>query len=94
MADRDRLATAAANAAGLVAGALLDRVFGDPRRWHPVAGYGRAAAALGATVDLRLRWNGEQLDRLLDEAHAHLVELVASSVRPHFEAWWSGAPVT
>jgi adenosylcobinamide-phosphate synthase len=37
---------AAANAAGLVAGALLDRAFGDPRRWHPVAGFGRAAAAL------------------------------------------------
>ena len=45
----------------------------------------RAAAALGATVDLRLRWNGEQLDRLLDEAHAHLVELVVSSLR---EARW------
>ncbi len=36
----------------------------------------RAAAALGATVDVRLRWNGVQLDRLLDEAHAKLVELV------------------
>ena len=48
----------------------------------------RAAAALGATVDLRLRWNGEQLDRLLDEAHAHLVELVASSLR---EACWEVA---
>src|SRR5712671_327901 len=45
----------------------------------------RAAAALGATVDLRLRWNGEQLDRLLDEAHAHLVELVVSALR---EAAW------
>jgi transcriptional regulator with XRE-family HTH domain len=48
----------------------------------------RAAAALGATVDLRLRWNGEQLDRLLDEAHAHLVELVVSSLR---EAHWEVA---
>ncbi len=35
-----------ATAAGLVAGVLLDRRFGDPRRWHPVAGFGRAAAAL------------------------------------------------
>jgi transcriptional regulator with XRE-family HTH domain len=34
----------------------------------------RVAAAVGATVDVRLRWNGEQLDRLLDEAHASLVE--------------------
>ena len=37
---------AAANAAGLAAGALLDAAFGDPRRLHPVAGFGRAAAAL------------------------------------------------
>jgi adenosylcobinamide-phosphate synthase len=37
---------AVANAAGLLAGALLDAALGDPRRWHPVAGYGRAAAAL------------------------------------------------
>src|SRR6266498_830328 len=35
-----------ADAAGLVAGALLDAALGDPRRWHPVAGLGRAAAAL------------------------------------------------
>jgi adenosylcobinamide-phosphate synthase len=31
---------AAANAAGLVVGAGLDLVFGDPRRLHPVAGFG------------------------------------------------------
>jgi transcriptional regulator with XRE-family HTH domain len=41
----------------------------------------RAAAALGATLDVRLRWNGEQLDRLLDEAHAHLVDLVVLALR-------------
>lgn len=41
----------------------------------------RAAAALGATVDLRLRWNGEQLDRLLDEAHARLVDLAVAMLR-------------
>jgi adenosylcobinamide-phosphate synthase len=32
--------------AGLVAGAVLDAVFGDPRRAHPVALYGRAASAV------------------------------------------------
>lgn len=32
-------------AAGLVAGFALDARFGDPRRGHPVAGFGRAAAA-------------------------------------------------
>jgi hypothetical protein len=41
----------------------------------------RVAAALGATVDVRLRWNGEQLDRLLDEAHARLVEAVVLLLR-------------
>jgi adenosylcobinamide-phosphate synthase len=34
------------DAAGLVAGYLLDAALGDPRRFHPVAGFGRAAGAL------------------------------------------------
>jgi adenosylcobinamide-phosphate synthase len=42
--SRSRLATAA----GLAAGVALDAVFGDPHRGHPVAGFGRAAAALEA----------------------------------------------
>jgi adenosylcobinamide-phosphate synthase len=32
--------------AGLLLGAAADAALGDPRRWHPVAGFGRAAAAL------------------------------------------------
>lgn len=32
------------------------------------------ANALGATLDVRLRWRAEGLDRLLDEAHARLVD--------------------
>lgn len=35
-----------ATAAGLLAGAAADAVFADPRRGHPVALFGRAAAAL------------------------------------------------
>ena len=31
------------------------------------------ATALGADLDVRIRWRGEQLDRLLDEAHAATV---------------------
>ncbi len=42
---RRAVALAAANAGGLLAGAVLDRVLGDPRRYHPVAGFGRAAGA-------------------------------------------------
>jgi transcriptional regulator with XRE-family HTH domain len=41
----------------------------------------RAATALGADVDLRLRWRGEQLDRLVDEAHASLVEATVLRLR-------------
>ncbi|WP_374457102.1 cobalamin biosynthesis protein [Nocardioides sp.] len=33
-------------ALGIVLGHLADRRFADPQRWHPVAGFGRAAAAL------------------------------------------------
>lgn len=32
-------------AAGLVLGYAADQVFGDPRRWHPVSGFGRLARA-------------------------------------------------
>jgi len=35
-------------AVGLVAGVALDALLGDPRRGHPVAAFGRAAAALEA----------------------------------------------
>lgn len=33
-------------AVGLLVGVLADAAFGDPRRFHPVAGFGRLAAAL------------------------------------------------
>jgi adenosylcobinamide-phosphate synthase len=44
-------------AAGLAAGVALDVLFGDPRRGHPVAAFGRAAAWLEARdyADSRLR---------------------------------------
>ncbi|HZM77297.1 MAG TPA: cobalamin biosynthesis protein [Candidatus Limnocylindrales bacterium] len=38
------------NWAGLVAGYALDVAFGDPRRFHPVAGYGRLAGGLEKAV--------------------------------------------
>ena len=44
-------------ATGLAAGVALDALLGDPRRGHPVAAFGRAAAALEARdyADSRLR---------------------------------------
>jgi adenosylcobinamide-phosphate synthase len=38
--------TAIADAAGLALGYALDAALGDPRRFHPVAGYGKLAAAV------------------------------------------------
>ncbi|WP_216903239.1 cobalamin biosynthesis protein [Nocardia alni] len=37
-------------AAGLVLGFGLDRALGDPRRWHPVAGFGSVAGAVESTM--------------------------------------------
>ena len=39
------IARSRSRAAGIAAGYLADRVFADPRRGHPVAGFGRLAAA-------------------------------------------------
>src|SRR5215212_4286179 len=50
-----------------------------------VATLERVAAVLDARVTCRLSWNGEGLDRLLDEAHAGVVDLVVRALR---EADW------
>ncbi|WP_433083818.1 cobalamin biosynthesis protein [Dactylosporangium sp. CA-052675] len=52
------LAGAKADAAGIALGAALDAVVGDPRRWHPVAGFGRFAGALERRLYARSRWAG------------------------------------
>ena len=41
----------------------------------------RIASALGATLLIELRWHGEQLDRLMDSAHASLEELTVQALR-------------
>jgi hypothetical protein len=46
------------------------------------------AGALGASLDLKLRWHGESLDRLLDEAHARLVDVTVALLR---DAGWEVA---
>lgn len=46
-----------------------------------VAALDRLASALGATLVIELRWHGEQLDRLMDSAHAALEELTVQALR-------------
>lgn len=46
-----------------------------------VAFLDRLASALGATLFMELRWHGEQLDRLMDSAHAALEELTVQGLR-------------
>ena len=45
-------------ALGLTAGYLLDRIFGDPMRYHPVAGMGIAAGRLESILYRDSRWAG------------------------------------
>ncbi|XVV14078.1 cobalamin biosynthesis protein [Actinoplanes sp. CA-131856] len=53
-----RLGPGTADAAGLIAGYLLDAAFGDPRRFHPVAGFGTVAGALERRLYAPTRRNG------------------------------------
>jgi transcriptional regulator with XRE-family HTH domain len=57
-----------------------------------VATLRKVAEALDATLDIRLRWNGEGLDRLLDQAHAGLVEQVVQRLRA--EGWATDVEVS
>ena len=50
------------------------------------------AEALGARVNLRLDWNGEALDRLLDAEHARLVEQVVHELA--LVGWVTATEVT
>jgi transcriptional regulator with XRE-family HTH domain len=52
----------------------------------------RVAVALEADLELRLRWRGEGLDRLLDHAHAGLVEGVVKLL--HDEDWETAVEVS
>jgi len=49
----------------------IERGHADRVAVHVLVG---VAAALGARIDVRLQWQGEGLDRLLDAGHADLVE--------------------
>jgi transcriptional regulator with XRE-family HTH domain len=73
-----------ANAAGVSRGAIARIESGAAER-VTVGTLERVARPLGARVTCRLSWNGEGLDRLLDAAHAEIVEQI---VRIHSDAGW------
>lgn len=75
-----------ADAAGISRPVVARIEAGD--RSVPVEKLEKAAAGVGARTDLRLLWNGEALDRLLDAAHAGLVDAV---VRHLVAAGWEVA---
>jgi hypothetical protein len=53
---------------------------------------GSIASALGASLNVELRWRGEQLDRLMDASHAALQETSVRQVRVH--GWHSEVEVS
>ncbi|MFF5290896.1 cobalamin biosynthesis protein [Paractinoplanes globisporus] len=74
---------AGADAAGLVAGYLLDAVLGDPRRFHPVAGFGSAAGALERRVYRPDRRSGAAFAALAVGGPALLGLAAARATRRH-----------
>jgi transcriptional regulator with XRE-family HTH domain len=64
----------------------IERGQADKVAVHTLIG---VAAALGARIDVRVLWQGEGLDRLLDARHASLVELVVGLLT---SSDWNVAP--
>ncbi|OQQ32670.1 cobalamin biosynthesis protein [Prescottella equi] len=76
-----------ARATGLVLGYLADRALGDPRRLHPVAGFGLAATALEKRTYADSRLSGATHTAILVGATAALGVLAERSGR---RAGWVG----
>lgn len=68
-------------AAGLVVGWLADQLIGDPRRGHPVAGFGRVAARLEKLLYSDDRARGAAFEAVLVAGTAGLGCLVQRAVR-------------
>ncbi|MEU0510724.1 cobalamin biosynthesis protein, partial [Amycolatopsis sp. NPDC006125] len=71
-------------AVGLVAGYALDAAFGDPRRGHPVALFGRAAKALERRVWADSRARGAAYAVTCVSAAAGLGALAQAAARRPF----------
>jgi adenosylcobinamide-phosphate synthase len=70
----------AASAAALLAGYVADLAFGDPRRWHPVAGFGRLALALEQATYAPTRVRGAAFAAVLVAVPAIAAERLARAV--------------
>ena len=57
--------------------AAVSRIERGGLRGVPVGVIERLADALGASIELTVRWQGEQMDRLVDAGHARLQEQAA-----------------
>jgi transcriptional regulator with XRE-family HTH domain len=83
--QRRRLTQAQVGSKSRVSGSVVSRIErgrADRVALHTLV---RVAAALDARIDVRLLWQGEGLDRLLDARHARLVDLVLDILASH--AW-------
>jgi transcriptional regulator with XRE-family HTH domain len=61
-------------------GSTVSRLERGELRGVPLGTLERVASELGASIDLTLRWEGEQLDRLIDAGHAWLGERTATQL--------------
>jgi transcriptional regulator with XRE-family HTH domain len=61
-----------------VSGPTISRIERGILRGLPLGTVERIADALGASVDVTLRWEGEQIDRLIDAAHAFIQQQSAA----------------
>lgn len=85
---RRRLRQADVAAKAGISRSQYSRIERGSLRGLPVGDLQSACAALGADMDVRVRWHGEGLDRLLDAAHA---DLVNRTVRLLTDAGWESA---
>lgn len=64
-----------------IARSIVGRIERGERAGLTLDAVAAVADALGAAAELRLRWEGEALDRLLDEGHARLVDRIVAWLR-------------
>lgn len=70
------------SAVALLEGFAADRLLGDPRRWHPVAGFGTVAARAERAIYAPTRRRGVVYASVLVLAAAGLTEVLARATGP------------